>query len=503
MNRVALRSARSLLDHVKNEHLQLNRLLIRCNSSAVNLLALREPAAPSVVTELPGPKTLALKHELNQVQQSASVMFAIDYNKSIGNYIVDADGNVFLDMYSQISSIPLGYNHPELIAAAQNPENLSTFVNRPALGILPPSDYMQRLLDALVSVAPKGLNEVQTMACGSCSVENALKAACIWYRNKERNGKPPTQEELQSTMINQEPGSPNYAVISFKGGFHGRTFGSLSCTHSKAVHKLDIPAFDWPIATYPRYKYPLDKHEQENLETDKACLAELEGLIVASKSNGKPVVAVIAEPIQGEGGDNDGSSHFFQGLRRITEQHGVAFVCDEVQTGGGSTGKFWAHEHWNLDSPPDFVTFSKKMLSGGYFYRPEFRPEAPFRIFNTWLGDPGKLVFLAKVVEVVKRENLVQKIAETGTHLISGMTKLQGSYPQYIENARGKGTFAAIDFKTAELRDKAVKDFHVNGVHCGGSGERTLRIRTTLTFNKNHVDIFLDKFNTVLSTWAK
>jgi 4-aminobutyrate aminotransferase/(S)-3-amino-2-methylpropionate transaminase len=97
------------------------------------------------------------------------------------------------------------------------------------------------------------------------------------------------------------------------------------------------------------------------------------------------------------------------------------------------------------------------MMIGGFFYKTQFRPDKPFRIFNTWLGDPGKLIFLEEVVKVIKRENLLSKIAKTGEYLLKGLESLQTQYPNILLNARGRGTFCAIDFSTPELRDKAVK----------------------------------------------
>lgn len=145
---------------------------VRCLSSSVVDL---EPKGPKIVTDYPGPVSKKLVAELNQIQNAGAIQLFVDYDKSIGNYMVDVDGNTYLDMYSQISSIPLGYNHPALVKAVQDPKNVSAFINRPALGILPPADFNDKLRSALLSIAPKGLNEVQTMACGSCSVENALK----------------------------------------------------------------------------------------------------------------------------------------------------------------------------------------------------------------------------------------------------------------------------------------------------------------------------------------
>ena len=460
-----------------------------------------EPDGPFVLSSsLPGPKSAELKGSLDKIQQTGSVKLFIDYEKSIGNYMVDADGNVFLDIITQISSIPLGYNHPALIAAMKDQSNVAEFVNRPCLGFLPPKQFMDRVNNALIAVAPKGLTEVQTMACGSCSIENALKAAFFLYRDRQRGGKPPSEEELESTMYNQSPGSPNLSAISFDGGFHGRTMGALSCTHSKAIHKLDVPAFDWPIAQFPRYKYPLDEFKSENEAEDKRCLAHIEQLIHDFKDKA-PVAALIVEPIQAEGGDHHGSPEFFQGVRRICTQHNIAFICDEVQTGCGPTGKFWAHEHMGLGNDgPDFVTFSKKMLLGGYFYKPEFRPKQAYRVFNTWMGDPSKLILLEQAIKVIRGENLVEKLAETGSRLMTGLKQLQDKYSNVISNARGKGTFCAIDFKDGPTREKALEKLSMNGIYAGGCGEKSVRVRTTLVFTDKHADILLNRLEKVLQT---
>lgn len=209
--------------------------------------------------------------------------------------------------------------------------------------------------------------------CGSCSNENAFKNMFIAYKQRERGDKGFTKEELSSTMVNKPPGSPNLSILSFEGAFHGRTLGCLAATHSKAIHKLDVPSFDWPIAKFPDYKYPLEENERENKEEDAKCLAQVEDLIVTYKKKGSPVAGIIIEPIQSEGGDNEASPEFFQKLQQIAKKHGAGLLIDEVQTGGGPTGKMWCHEHFNLPTPPDIVTFSKKMQLGGYFHTVEMQ----------------------------------------------------------------------------------------------------------------------------------
>ena len=252
------------------------------------------------------------------------------------------------------------------------------------------------------------------MACGSCANENAYKVMFIYYNNLRRKGIPPSQEETEQCVLNKGPGCPDLSILSFKGGFHGRTLGCLSTTHSKPVHKIDIPAFDWPVASFPRYKYPLEENVEYNHKQDVDCLKEVEQLIdYYNNEKKKDVAGMVVEPIQSEGGDNHGSPYFFQNLQRIAKKNNIVFLIDEVQTGLGATGKMWAHEHFNLDESPDIMTFSKKMQIGGYYMKEQYLTE-PYRVFNTWLGDPIRVLYLEAILNVVRRENLIEHNRVTG-----------------------------------------------------------------------------------------
>ncbi|XP_037074392.1 4-aminobutyrate aminotransferase, mitochondrial-like isoform X2 [Pollicipes pollicipes] len=282
-----------------------------------------EPTGPAMVTAVPGPRSQQLLKELDQIQASGSVQFFVDYERSLGNYVVDVDGNVMLDVFMQIASLPIGYNHPRLVQAAASKQMMLASVNRPALGSFPDAEWPLKLRSALLSVAPKGMPNVQTMACGSCSNENAYKAMFMTYRNRQRGSTDlPPAEDMQSCMMNRAPGSPPLSVLSFTHAFHGRTLGSLSTTRSKPLHKVDIPALDWPVAPFPAYQYPLEEHEAENRTEDARCLQQVEEVVEQYNRAGKWVAGMVVEPIQAEGGDNHGSPTFFRGLQALAKKVG-------------------------------------------------------------------------------------------------------------------------------------------------------------------------------------
>ncbi|KAK5104506.1 4-aminobutyrate transaminase [Lithohypha guttulata] len=454
----------------------------------------QEPAGPRVATAIPGPRSKDAISDLNRVFDTRSLNMLTNYKQSYGNYIADLDGNVLLDVYAQIASIPIGYNNPALQDVARSDDMISAIINRPALGNFPQADWSDILETGILKVAPRGLNQVFTAMAGSDANETAYKAAFMWKRQQERGGPDAefTQDEMKSAMNNLAPGAPNYSIMAFKTGFHGRLFGSLSTTRSKPIHKLDIPAFDWPQCSFPMLKYPLHEHQAENAAEEKRCLEEAEHIV---KNYHNPVAAIVIEPIQSEGGDNHATPAFFQGLREITQRNNVLMIVDEVQTGVGATGKFWAHDHWNLSTPPDMVTFSKKAQTAGYYFgNAALRPNKPYRQFNTWMGDPARAILFRAIINEIERLNLVENTAVTGDYLFGGLEQLQQQYPEQFKNLRGKkqGTFIAWDHPQRDqflLRGKSM------GINIGGSGASAVRLRPMLIFQKHHADILLDRLS--------
>ncbi|KAL5611902.1 hypothetical protein BROUX41_000529 [Berkeleyomyces rouxiae] len=467
-------------------------------ASAATPLFAGEPDGPFVKTEFPGPKSKEALGKLTEVFDTRAVNTLVDYPRSKGNYLVDHDGNTYLDVYAQIASIPLGYNNPELRKVASSDEMINAIINRPALGNFPPHDWADVLHSSLLRAAPKGQTQVFTGMSGSDANETAYKAAFMWRRQHERGGPSAdfTEEELTSSMENKSPGCPPLSILSFRTGFHGRLFGSLSTTRSKPIHKLDIPAFDWPQAIFPKTRYPLEKFAAENAAAEAESLAEVEHLI---KTFHHPVCAVVVEPIQSEGGDNHASPDFFRKLRAVTRKHNVLLIVDEVQTGMGATGRLWAHDHWELDDAPDLVTFSKKAQAAGYFYsNPELRPNKPYRQFNTWMGDPVRALLFRELFNQIEKLDLVENTRRTGDYLYGKLEALSQKHPESIQNLRGKnrGTFIAFD---TPKRDEFLLKAKSFGLNIGGCGETTVRLRPMLIFQEHHADILVDLIDKILN----
>ncbi|CAI2000717.1 hypothetical protein SEUBUCD646_0G02720 [Saccharomyces eubayanus] len=452
-----------------------------------------EPAQPTIKTDsIPGPESQKQLKELGEVFDTRPAYFLADYEKSLGNYIADVDGNTYLDLYAQISSIALGYNNPALIKAAQSPEMIRALVDRPALGNFPSKD-LDKILKQILKSAPKGQDHVWSGLSGADANELAFKAAFIYYRAKQRGFDADFSEQDNiSVMENNAPGAPQLAVLSFKKAFHGRLFASGSTTCSKPIHKLDFPAFHWPHAEYPSYKFPLEDNADENRKEDDRCLQLVEELI---KTWSIPVAALIVEPIQSEGGDNHASKYFLQKLRDVTLKHNVVYIIDEVQTGVGATGKLWCHEYADIQPPVDLVTFSKKFQSAGYFFHdPKFIPNKAYRQFNTWCGEPARMIIAGAIGQEISDKKLTEQCTRVGNYLFKKLEDLQKKYPENFQSLRGKdrGTFIAWDLPTGEKRDLLLKKLKSNGCNVGGCAVNAVRLRPSLTFEEKHADIFIE-----------
>ncbi|XP_076627152.1 4-aminobutyrate aminotransferase, mitochondrial [Colletes latitarsis] len=458
-----------------------------------------EPAKPYTLTEIPGPRSEALLNEFSKIQQVGSIQYFADYQRSVGNYLADIDGNVFLDMFMQISTLPLGYNHRSILGALSCVGNQRIMANRPALGLFPGLEWPYKLQDTLLQpcVAPKGLPCVFTTTCGACSNEHAIQTSFIKYAERRRRGGSFTNEEMKSAPFNKPPGCPELSILSFEGGSHGRTFAALALTHYKFIMKVDIPSLPWPIAPFPQYLYPLDQHEEENKKEDTRCLEQVEDLIEKSEKTA-PVAGIIVEAIQCEGGDRHASPDFFQCLQGLAKKRSIPLIIDEVQTGGGASGRIWVHEYFELNTPPDIVTFSNKMQASGFYHSSEYMPMRPYRVFNTWMGDPSKILLLEAVLQTIEAENLLTHVCHVSNYLLCQLNALQYEFPQIINSVRGRGFIIAFDMGCKDMRNKLLYQIRCKGIQVGECGTKSIQLRPCLIFGEYHADIFLENLRVCL-----
>jgi len=320
-----------------------------------------EPSQPSMKTSYPGPNMKNLHNDTEII--SADYLNAatyIDYSKSRGSYLVDCDGNTFVDFFTNIASLPIGFNHPKLIKFTQEDQFTNSFVNKIDLNNYYPSNVSELYDRTINKMAPKDLSKViLTCGCGSSANELAFKISM------QRRG--PIQKNIRNSSLSDFDNQ--WSVLSFAHGFHGRVGSTLSATRTKPVHKIGFPHFNWPVGSFPVLKYPLANHIHENDEEIARCLHETENIL---KENNN-ICSMIVEPIQSEGGDYWGTPEYFRQLRKLAKDYNVDFIVDEVQT-GMSTGDYFAHNSWGLKTPPDMVTFAKKFQISGVYINQDAIP---------------------------------------------------------------------------------------------------------------------------------
>jgi 4-aminobutyrate aminotransferase / (S)-3-amino-2-methylpropionate transaminase len=339
---------------------------------------------------------------------------------------------------------------------------------------MPDKNLPKLIQETLFAVAPKSTDEVfLTCGCGTSANEMAFKLA-LYHYSKTHNA--------------DEPGE----IIAFQGGFHGRLLGALSATRSKGVHKVGIPSFKWRGCPFPEIKHPSYLHESYNKAQEDACLQQFEEICQSRK-----VAAVIVEPSLAEGGDKWASGRFFIGLQEIVRKYGGLFIVDEVQTGGGPTGRFWAHEHWGPSADPDIVTFAKKMQVSGFYYKQHLTVGDPEELYNRHHGDMLRLLDLKTILGIIKADRLVKNADITGMQLKAGLMSLSARYP-IMSNVRGVGTFLAYDLKDDPMAAELVKELIKVGVNSGLCGNKSIRMRPSLVFAAKHAALYLERLEFAL-----
>lgn len=352
--------------------------------------------------------------------------------KALGCKIIDNKGIEYLDLYSGHGVISIGHTHPEYVAKVKEQlDNLSFYSN----AIQNPLQV--ELADKLGKLS--GLEEYSLFLCssGAEANENALKLASF-HTNKSR-------------------------VISFENAFHGRTSAAVATTDNP---KIIAPMNAQQVVTF----LPLNKIDLVEAELKKG-----------------DVACVIIEPIQGVGGLDQGTTEFFQALEKICNQYDVVLILDEVQSGYGRSGKFFAHQHHSIS--PDIVCMAKGMGNGfpigGILCSPKFKPSHGL-LGTTFGGSHLACAAGISVLDIIEKERLMDNANTVGEYFFEAIKVI----PEIIK-VKGRGLMLGVefDFEVGPLRKKMIMEKHI--FTGSSSNKNLLRILPPLTVKKADIDTFI------------
>ncbi|TXK38817.1 L-lysine 6-transaminase [Nonomuraea sp. C10] len=405
----------------------------------------------------------------------------LDLELSQGSWLVDArDGRRYLDFYTFFASAPLGVNPPFDPDFARLLGQVAR--NKPAN----PDMYTEHLADFVDTftrvLGDPALPHLFFVEGGALAVENALKVAFDWKsRRNEAAGRP---RELGTR------------VLHLTQAFHGRSGYTLSLTNTDPVKTDRFPTFDWPRVEVPAI------HAGDVEAAEERALAQARA---AFERHPHDIACFIAEPIQGEGGDNHMRPEFLRAMQDLCHAHDALFVLDEVQTGGGTTGTPWAYQQLGLQ--PDIVAFAKKVQVGGIMAgrRVDEVPGNVFersgRINSTWGGGLVDMVRSRGILEIVERDGLIPRAAALGTTILERLTKLEAEHPETVSGVRGRGLMCAFDLPAPSDRDALVTRLREEaGVLVLPCGPRSVRLRPALNIPEQDVDHGLTALSALLET---
>lgn len=402
----------------------------------------------------------------------------LDLHNSVGSYMTDAaTGDKYLDFFTCFASMPIGMNHPKLA----DPEFIyylgMVALNKPSNSDLYTQE-MAAFVDTFFKIAvPKHFKYSFYIEGGALANENALKAAFDW--------------KVRKNFAKGYRHERGHRVMHFKQAFHGRSGYTMTLTNTDEKKVKYFPKFvNWPRITNPAMRFPMNAENLERtLKLEEQALAEMKQAFFEMKDE---IACVIIEPIQGEGGDNHFRPEFLQAMRRLCDENEALLIFDEVQTGVGITGSWWAHEQLGVE--PDLMTFGKKMQVCGLLAGAKLDEIAdnvfhvPSRINSTWGGNLVDMVRVARYLHIIDEENMVQNAATVGAYLLDQLNAMAQEFPTLISNPRGRGLFAAFDLPTPEQRDEFRRICYDHKVILLACGERSIRFRPPLNLTTEQVD---------------
>ena len=430
---------------------------------------------PKLKTALPGPNAKrVLAGDDRFISPSYTRSYPLVAKSGRGVVVTDVDGNEFFDFSAGIAVTSTGHCHPEVVAAIQ--KQAGELIHMSGTDFY--YENMVQLAERLSNIAPMpGPHKIYYGNSGAEAIESALKLAR--YHTKRKN------------------------VIAFFGAFHGRTMGALSLTASKPQQKRRFAPLV-PGVTHVRYPdvYRGCSGGAQDAEAFAVgCARFIEEKLFKTTLAPEEVAAIFVEPVQGEGGYVIAPTPFMQELRRICDKHGILLVVDEVQSGVGRTGKWWAVEHSGVQ--PDIVCMAKGIASGMplgvMMSRADIMDWVPGSHASTFGGNPVCIAAALATLDVIEKEGLLENSAEVGNHILKRVADWPTKY-RIVGDVRGRGLMVGVeivkDKKTkeyaADLRDRIVQRAFEQGILFLGCGPSTVRISPPLVVTKDEADAAID-----------
>nr|WP_168217286.1 acetyl ornithine aminotransferase family protein [Gemmata obscuriglobus] len=439
---------------------------------------------PDIRTPLPGPNGAELlARDKRYVSPSYTPMYPLFVERASGCVVQDVDGNLFLDFTAGIAVTNTGHCHPEVVAAIQDQSTKLLHMSGTDFYYRPQIDLAEKLAQVAPGPTPK---KVFFCNSGAEAIEGALKLA-RWHTKRNR-------------------------VVAFFGAFHGRTYGAMSLSASKLIHRKGFSPLvpDVHHVPFPRECQggrgargePVGgcPPPGEMCVTRCGLAATIDDTIFKRTCPPDEVAAIFVEPIQGEGGYHPMPPACLTALRTLCDKHGIMLVVDEVQSGMGRTGKMFAVEHYGVE--PDIICSAKGIASGlplgAIIAKADVMDWPSGSHASTFGGNPVACRAALATIQLLERE-LMANAADRGEQLRAGLRELGGKHPA-LTNVRGLGLMTAADLPSPAVRERVIQTAFHRGLLLLGCGETALRFIPPLCVSAAQVDTALGILDGVLGT---
>jgi 4-aminobutyrate aminotransferase len=420
----------------------------------------KNPYAPHLRTSLPGPKARRILDRDRKVITPAYTRgYPLVIERGQGSHLYDPDGNKFLDFTAGVAVNALGHAHPEIVKVIS--EQAAKFIHMAGTDFY--YEVMTAFAEKICAIAPgKAPKQVFLANSGTEAIEAAIKLARYATRRPR--------------------------MIAFFGCFHGRSMGSLSLTASKLAQRRHFSPLLGEVSHAPF-----------------GDLDFIENVLFKQTTPPEEVAAIFVEPIQGEGGYNVAPPGFLQGLRKLCDRHGILLVVDEIQSGLGRTGKWWAVDHFGVE--PDILCMAKPVGGGlplgAIVARKELHTWPSGAHANTFGGNPLACAAGLRTIELIEG-GLLENSRRMGNYMAAGLDALAGEFP-HVGRSHGLGLMQAIDIRRGKLfdperRNRIVNAAFAKGLLLLGCGEGSIRFLPALNVETGHIDAAIDLLRKTLRT---